>query len=184
MKLTGKVMIIGDDYFEMYYTMEQGLSFHELENLDSTKWCKSGYLDSQDLWDKVTAIKLVNKNGEPIPGKFTTEVQVELKSDNSKNIISNGLVNEWGSRGYYRLSVDGSTVGGYNGTKVVVAATRYNVDIGEDIKDVASMQSDKVLSDDYDDTPATSDDTNIMFWIMLMCISIIGIPICAHRRAL
>ena len=184
MKLTGDVNIVGQNYFDVYYTTESGLTFAEVEKLDRTKWFKSAYIEDNNLWSKVTTIKVVNADDQPIPGKFETEIQVNLKSYNAANAILNGQFNEWGSRGYYKLSVDGSSVGGYNGTRIVVASVAYDEDVNEDtdedVTDSYSKQLDDIVKADYDDTPSTFDDNNIIRWFILMCASGIGM-ICLTR---
>ena len=178
MKLIGAVNIVGHYYFDVYYTTETGMTFIDAEELDSTKWYTADYIDEEELWSKVTMIKVVNANNQTIPGKFDTEIQVNLKANNAMNIIESGQVNEWGSRGYYKISVDGSAVGGYNGTKVVTAAVTYNEEVNENtdevVKDSYSKESDDIVKADYDDTPSTSDNSNLIRWLILMCASAIG----------
>ncbi len=173
--LVGPVEIVGSDYFDIYYTNQTGLSFDKAEDTGDDAWLTADEID-EEMWKDITMIKVVNKNGEELPGKFSTDIKVYLSASTMKNAIEPGQINEWGSRGYYKISVDNSVIGGYSGTKIVAAAVTYDKLVDENIQDGYSKQSDDIARgdygiDEYDETPNTRDETNVWYWMMVALVS-------------
>ncbi|MBE5935919.1 MAG: hypothetical protein E7262_09045 [Lachnospiraceae bacterium] len=184
-KLVDRVTFSGNDIFEAYYTVEEGLDFIGLRDLDKSKWYTSNDLLKTYSYADVTGVKIVLKNNQAVSVDFDVSIAVKMQATSEKNEINKDDFNSWKSRCYYTYEYSEGKVGGYINTAGCQATIEYEVD--EDVEDAGRKEDDSIAGtnmDEYDETPATKDilNSSLRKWLCLLFTSFALIVVIRKNR--
>lgn len=171
MILTKGVEFQGSDIFEAFYTVEEGLGFVDIKDLDSSKWYSSSKLLEQYTWSDITGIKVRLKNNRYVYTDFDTTIKIDMKVKSDDLEIVENCMNKWSSRVNYIFAYSSGKVGGYISTAGCGAQTTKS--LVENITDSGRLAEDDTLGDPLDDTPNTYDEKwdYLYRWKLLLIMS-------------